>query len=159
MITRLYSHTHKEMMFRNCLYLKMFCRWPCLYVDVFHKCNKESLACCCPASVFDAVLLLMLVRRCLWSIWSCMINTFWGGWWIWGVFCSVLISKWCIYFTLPDWIPYVDSIWWWKIAILNPQALHTPVCWTVSFLWKALSPGGWPSHFGIHTVCWKYGWY
>ncbi len=24
MITRLYSHTHKEMMFCNCLYLKMF---------------------------------------------------------------------------------------------------------------------------------------
>lgn len=70
--------THKEVMLCNCLYLKMSYRWPCLYVDVFHKCNKESLACCCPASVFDAVLLLMLKRKCSWSIWSCMSNTFLG---------------------------------------------------------------------------------
>lgn len=38
---RLYSHTvPTKKLFCNRLYLKMFCRWLCLYVDVFHKCNK-----------------------------------------------------------------------------------------------------------------------
>lgn len=44
--------THKQMMFCNCLYLKLFFQWLYLNVDAFHRCNIESLMCCCRAFFF-----------------------------------------------------------------------------------------------------------
>lgn len=63
--------THKQKVFCNCLYLKMCWLVACLYVDVFHKCNKENLTCCCPVclySFFCFVFYAVLIK-CLWSVW------------------------------------------------------------------------------------------
>lgn len=55
----LFTHcTHKDVVFCNCLYLKMFCQWLCLYVMCFTNAAERAWCVAAARPVFDAVLLL-----------------------------------------------------------------------------------------------------
>ena len=117
---------HKEIMFCNCCYLKIYCRWLCLYVDVFHKCNKEKPVVLLPSLCFGCSTLLKLMVMVYRKLYDQ---------------CSLGVDESEVYFVV-SWslsgaytVFYLaglnPSCWFYlvvRIAILNPQALHIQLC-------------------------------